>query len=263
MRIILNADDFGSANDTVQATIACFEAGALTSASLMARMPASAQALSYAASHKEHSFGVHLTFVSDGVERPLCDPAEVPALLQADGQFMPSNRARVLGMLRRLPVAQIAREMTAQLAFVRDHGVAISHVDSHGHTHKFASFRAALREVLPRFGVRRVRTVQDLYLRPPLKSPTYWLGGYWRRALLWGSGYATTDHFYMPTSAGDGDWTEALLARVGALPGATLEVGVHPGTEEPWRDRERAAILRFAAAARARGHSLIGWRELG
>jgi hypothetical protein len=50
-----------------------------------------------------------------------------------------------------------------------------------------------------------------------------------------------------------------LARRTGAM---TMEVGVHPGYDEPWRDAERRAIKTFTDAARAAGHDLIGWREL-
>ena len=40
LQLVVNADDFGQSDDTVDATIECFEAGALTSATLMAGMPA-------------------------------------------------------------------------------------------------------------------------------------------------------------------------------------------------------------------------------
>lgn len=264
MRIILNADDFGYSHSTVRATIDCFARGALTSASLMPKMPATEEALRFARAHKELSFGVHLTFVCDDLERPLTPPEGLPHLCRPDGRFRGSNEVRILGLLRRVPAAEIARELEAQLAFVRDHGVAISHVDSHGHTHKFAPFREALGQVLPRFGVRRVRNVQDLYLRRPLRSPTFWLGALWRRALM--ARFATTEQFFMPTSAGDADWARRVLD---LAVGPTLEIGVHPGEgaaagagDDDWRAAERAEVLRLAEEARRRGYGLIGWRDL-
>ena len=257
MRIIINADDFGFSDDTVDAILDCFQQGTVTSASIMANMPATSRALAFARGHPEHSFGVHLTFVSDGPERPLLDPAEVPGLVDREGRFLPSNVVRIKALLRRLPEDQIAHEMTTQLAFVADHGVSISHVDSHGHVHKFASFREVLRRVLPRFGITRVRNVQDIYLRKPLCSPTYWLGSIWRRRLL--DHLESTNHFYMAATAGDLMWWDQVLGKVR---GDSLEVGVHPGIHEDWRAREREAASRFAHHARASGHELIGWREL-
>lgn len=254
MRIVLNADDFGYSDDTVRATIECFERGALTSASLMVNMPATAQAVAFAKAHPELSFGVHLTFVSDGIERPLSDPATIPDLVLPDGQFRDSNTVRVLALLRRLPLAQLERETAAQLAFLRDHGIPISHVDSHGHTHKFAPFRETLRRVLPRFGIRRVRNAQDVYLRPRLRSPTYWLGRLWRRSIM--SSFATTEHFYMPANEDAGRFAAPLLR---SLRGRSLEVGVHPGFAESWRAQQKESIEEFAQQAHAAGHALIGW----
>ena len=257
MRIVLTADDFGWSNDTVDATIECIERGAITSASIMAKMPGTDRAISYARLHPEVSWGVHLTWLSDGPEFPVSPPSEIPSLVTQSGRFIASNAARMGGLLGTLRQDDVERETAAQLALVRDAGVSLSHVDSHGHLHKFRTFRRALSGVLPRFGIRRVRSVQDVYLRPPLRSPTYWLGGVWRREIA--SRFLTTEHFYMPASQGDRAWGSALLGKLG---GETLEVGVHPGRDEAWKDGERADTIAFSDIARARGHTLIGWKDL-
>ncbi len=257
MKIVLNADDFGLSSDTVRATVECFESGCLTSASIMAGMPATGEAVSFALEHPQYSYGVHLTFVGDGEERPVAGAEAVPDLVDERGRFPRTNTVRLRALMRRLPAAQLDREIDAQISAIRDLGVPVSHVDSHRHLHKYAPFRAALARVLPRFGIERVRNVQDLYLRRPLGSPTYWLGGVWRRGLM--RTFTTTSHFYMATSAGDADWSP-LLARlepVGA--DTTLEVGAHPGYAESWRDGERRALAAFAAEAGARGHTLVSW----
>lgn len=259
MRIVLNADDFGASAETVAATIESFEAGALTSATIMATMPAAQQALAYARGRPDRSFGVHLTFVGNGDERCAADPAAVPGLVDEVGRFPATTPVRLRAFLRRLPVAEIEREIAAQLSLVVDAGVHISHVDSHRHLHKLAPFRAALRRVLPRFEVEHVRTVQDVYLSRPLVRTTYWVGAAWRRPLV--RSFRTTDHFYMPASAGDLGWAEDLLTRVSQLPGATLEVGVHPGFDD-WRDDERRNAARLAARAGELGHELVSWREI-
>ena len=258
MRLILNADDFGVSEETARATIECFERGALTSATIMAGMPATELALDYARRNPQLSFGVHLTFVTDGVERPLADPASIPGLLGPDGRFLPTGIVRRRALLHRLPADEVDRELEAQLAFVRDHGVPLSHVDSHRHVHKLPAFREALRRVLPRFGITRVRNVQDVWLRRPLKAPTFWLGPLWRRQLM--RRFETTEHFYMPTSTGDTDWHDALLERARGLSGS-LEVGVHPGDSDD-RAGERRSVEALAEQARAEGHTLVGWREL-
>src|SRR5256885_13602155 len=80
MRIVTNADDFGLDADTTAATIECFRAGALTSASIMPNMPATDQAVEFTLQNPQHSFGVHLTFVCDTVEAPISAPEMLPAM---------------------------------------------------------------------------------------------------------------------------------------------------------------------------------------
>ena len=111
MRIVLTADDFGLDADTVRATIACFEAGQLTSASLMPGMPAFDEAVAFATAHPEFSYGVHLTFVGGGDERSSAPPAEIPALVDEHGRFPATAPGRVKALLHRLPQDQIEREV--------------------------------------------------------------------------------------------------------------------------------------------------------
>jgi chitin disaccharide deacetylase len=259
VRIVVNADDFGASAETVAATIEGLEEGTLTSATIMPTMPAAEEALAYARGRPDRSFGVHLTFVGNGDERCAADPGDVPALVDAEGRFAAATPVRARALLRRLPTDQLEREIAAQLSLVRDAGVEISHVDSHRHLHKLAPFQAALRTVLPRFGIERVRTVQDVYLSRALLRATYWVGSAWRRPLR--RAFRTTDHFYMPASTGDLGWTDGLLERVGGLPGITLEVGVHPGYDG-WRDDERRSANRLRERAGELGHELVSWREI-
>lgn len=259
MRIIVNADDFGYSEDTVEATIAAFERGLLTSATIMPRMPASAAAIAYARTRPDRSFGVHLTFVGRGEERCVEVPERVSHLAYPDGRLRSARRVRMAAILGRIPAHEIRAEADAQIRAVVEAGVAVSHVDSHRHLHKLASFREALRATLPDWGIRRVRAVQDVYVRRPLRSPTYWLGGRWQRSVR--REFATTDHFYMPTSARDENW-ERVAERLPALGGTTLEVGLHPGEEEEWRRSELRGLEPFVDAVRRAGHELVDWRAI-
>jgi chitin disaccharide deacetylase len=157
---------------------------------------------------------------------------------------MHSNVFHISVLLRRLLVEEIARKMDAQLGKLRDFGVPISYVDSHGHLHKFAPFLCAMRSVLPRFGIRRVRGVQNFYLKPPRKSPTYWFSPIWRKQIR--KYFLSTDYFYMPASGGDKRWGPRVLQK---LPPGTLEVGVHPGRDTKWQADETASVLQFADEA--------------
>jgi predicted glycoside hydrolase/deacetylase ChbG (UPF0249 family) len=259
LRVILHADDFGASEDTVRATIEGFESGTLTSASIMAAMPATGLATEFARAHPEHDFGVHLTFVGEGHERALSPPDEIPALLSADGRFRSTRELRLRALAGRLPVEQIELEVVRQVEAVREARVEVTHVDSHRHMHKLPSFRRALERALPPLGIERVRAVQDVYLDGPRRSATYWLGPRWQRGLA--AAFSTTDHFYMATTGAGGDWAVPLLAATEQLGGSTLEVGVHPGYDG-WRDDERREAVEFARIARDAGHDLVAWKDI-
>ena len=259
-KIIIHADDFGHDSDSTLATIECFKAGALTSATIMPKMPATDMAIKFARENRQNSYGVHLTFVRDTCESSVAEPGLIPALAGDDGAFRPSNHLRLMALLGMLPVKQICIEIAAQIEKIIDSGVPISHVDSHGHLHKYKPFVQALKETLPKYGISRVRNVQNQYTYTPFNSPTYWLGSYWRRRIM--NNFVTTPHFFMSTNSQDPHWIGKILDR--QLDGV-LEVGVHPGSPlhpETWRDHERQACLAFAAEARKREIPLINWNDI-
>ena len=259
LQLIVNADDFGQSDDTVDATIECFEAGALTSASLMPGMPATHRALAFAREHPELGFGVHVNLSADPAERPLSDPELVSCLVREDGTLLSTREVRVKALAGRLVPQQLEREIEAQVRAVLDAGVPVSHVDSHRHLHKFAPVRRAFVSVLPRLGIRRVRAVQDIYMRRPLRSPTYWFGRRWRASIR--CAFETTEHFFMPSKT-EQPWSDPVAELVRGLGATSLEIGVHPGFAEAWRDRDRIAVVELAGVLRGRVQ-LVDWRALG
>jgi predicted glycoside hydrolase/deacetylase ChbG (UPF0249 family) len=259
MQIVVNADDFGLSPDTVFATISAIQAGHVTSATLMPKAPASTEAIAFARATPTASFGVHLTFGGEGSGKPVASPENVPALIDPAGRlYRSTNRVRLLAVLGRLPVPQLEREIEAQLDWARSYGIEVSHIDSHQHLHKYKPFREALARVLPRLALNRVRNVQDVYLRRPRPGPTALFGRRWRHELA--ARFTTTDHFYMPASAGDVSWT--VLLRRPDLQESTVEIGVHPGEDEPWRSAEARGSAEFAREAMSLGHRLVTWREI-
>lgn len=263
MKAILHADDFGFDQDTTSATIELLENGCLSSATIMATMPAAEEAMAYAAKHPEHSFGVHLTYV-DGL-KPAILGAET-SLTDEKGIFYPSNDVRKKAILLKLKKQEIVEESLAQIKKVRTAGVIISHLDSHGHLHKFPSFLSALTEIKQRSGIQRVRRVQNIFLQKSGMSPTSILNSCfdWRIA----HSCKTTDYFYMSANNMDTGWADAILKQMDALPqNAIIEIGVHPGyaktEEERWRIAEFNDIKDFAHKLNASGkHQIITWNEV-
>lgn len=128
-RLIVNADDFGISPSVNEAVIRCYRKGNLTSATLMANMPAAEDAAKLARENPGLSVGLHFC-LTEG--RPLSD---CPTLVDRRGVFL--DRPRLLLKILRGQVEQgeVVREFLAQLGRLRALGIAVSHVDSHQHVH--------------------------------------------------------------------------------------------------------------------------------
>ena len=258
MRIIVNADDFGWSKDTAKATIECLEAGTVTSATLMANMPATEAALRFALANPRFSYGAHLTLCGSGEERPISSPRDIPGLVDRNGAFRPGRVVLVALMAGRIPADQIMMEVTAQLEVFRASGVMLSHVDSHGHLHKSAAVMSVLRSVLPTFGITRMRRGQNVWLRRPYLSPTYWVGAVWHPSVdRW---FRTSGAFVIPTCEEDRARLPRALEHIQA---ESLEIGCHPGFEEDWRNQERRMVQDIAELVGKQSETeLIGWNRV-
>ena len=85
--IIINADDFGFSENTVEATIKLFESKVISSATIMLSMPGTEIAIDYAKKNPQFSFGLHLNLITDDIEKPILQSSDIPTLTTRDGFF--------------------------------------------------------------------------------------------------------------------------------------------------------------------------------
>ncbi|MDR0940068.1 MAG: ChbG/HpnK family deacetylase [Mediterranea sp.] len=258
MNIILHADDFGYDEETTKATIELFDEGALTSATIMPNMPATALAIEYAKNHPEFSFGVHLTYV-DGL-LPLTPAYQIRTLVDDYAQFLPSREVRKKALTLRIRSGEIVSETMNQINRLRNSGVEISHLDSHGHLHKFPAFLLAMREVVKRTGIYKIRRVQNMFVHRPTISLSGILNSLFNMYIA--KNFETTDYFYMPANQMDIFWGEAINRQMESLrPEATIEIGVHPGHVDAWRSDEYRDMLHFVQMINRDKHRFINWNN--
>jgi predicted glycoside hydrolase/deacetylase ChbG (UPF0249 family) len=132
--LIVNADDFGQSAGVNRGIIQAHEQGVVTSASLMVRWPAAAEAAAYSRERPRLSLGLHLDLgewaYRDGAWVPLY--RVVPA---DDGQAVSDEVSRQLSEFRRLA------------------GKDPTHIDSHQHVHLREPVRSVLLEIARTGGV--------------------------------------------------------------------------------------------------------------
>lgn len=235
--LIVNADDFGCSDHTVDATIECFEQGVLTSATLMPNMPAFERAAAFARTHPQFSYGLHVCLTD---ERPVLAPDAIPTLVAPNGCFWRTPEFFKRALTGRLAVRDIRREVLAQLMRMEEMDITVRHIDAHGHAHKAAIVPYALRRVFGAFGIATVRRTQNLFYKKPRVSRrcfNHLTNPFIRRL------GRTTDHFLTVTGTldhGDTRWWEHCIER---LPEGVTEIGIHPGWDEPWRRLDTLPVL--------------------
>ncbi len=155
-RLIINADDFGLTPGVNRAIAELHDAGAVTSATLMATGPAFDDAVTLALARPSLGVGCHILLV-DG--KPVSDPATIPTLLAPDRRtFRNSLGDFALGVLRGvIREDEIQRETLAQIQKLQSAGLRLTHIDTHKHTHLLSRVTRPIIRALEQSDIRAIR----------------------------------------------------------------------------------------------------------
>lgn len=247
-RLIVNADDMGLHPGINAGILQCHRKGIVTSASVSPSGRAFEEACRFLRGATDLDVGIHLTLVD---EAPVSDPGSLPTLAPR-GRF-PKDYAALFRrlLMRRVREEELERELCAQVARVRDAGLAVSHLDSHQHVHLHPALLPATIRVAQRFGVGALRAASRVIPMSAMKPVL--IGLFARRAVMRirKAGLATPDVFVGLADTGRLDETR-LLRVLSRLPPGTSELVCHPGLGDaaigavyPWGfrwDREAAAL---------------------
>jgi hopanoid biosynthesis associated protein HpnK len=271
IRLIVNADDFGS-SVSVNAGVerACRE-GIVTSASIMAGGPAFDDALARLDDLPQLGVGVHLT-LSAG--RAVLEPSAAPTLIGQGGALPKDAAAFARGFFSgRISRADVRAELAAQLARVSAAGVRVTHLDGHQHLHNFSGVAGVVVELAREFGIRAVRSSR-CRLWPPGRR---WFSR--QLALrLYAEAFAARARragLKMPEGLAGQEWAGALTVErlttiVARLEPGTWELMCHPAAADEVdaegydRAGELAALTAPAvrAALEERGVRLVNYAGL-
>ena len=141
MRFIVHADDFGYDKAINKAIINLCDTGVISSVSVMANMPFTAECVDLLR-FKKISIGLHSTFTQG---KPVSDPILVPSLIDNQGFFLPYDQLRLKSKKNQLNVNEISIELNNQFNKIRSLlGGKLSLLDCHQGLHtRIVEFKKA------------------------------------------------------------------------------------------------------------------------
>ena len=260
-RLIVNADDFGLTQGVNRAILELHQSGLLTSATLMARASATDEAIQIAKQTPSLGVGCHVVLV-DGVSitnglKTLADK----------GNFHPSL-GPFLHMLYTggIDANEIEAEARAQIQFLQFHGIQLTHIDTHKHTHMFPRVLRPVLRAAKSCGIHTVRnpfepewsaraTPNAPFARRTQVRLLRLLAAQFHRIVA-EEGFTTTAGAIgvLATGTLDASTVRALAAAIPPNSNAAWELVTHPGYNDAdlaaantrllaSRDTERAALV--------------------
>lgn len=156
MKLLVQGDDFGFTKGVTLGIIDAIEHGVLRNTGLFTNMPSAILAAAYIRNNDRACFGIDFNLVSG---RPVCDPQDVPDLVDANGEFIRSG-ARLKdprfksaeGRIAMFPYDQVYREIRAQYdRFILLCGRKPGYL--HGHSLSHENYEKAIRQVAQEEGL--------------------------------------------------------------------------------------------------------------
>lgn len=274
--LIVNADDFGLTEDINRGIVDGFNNGIITSASLIATMPAFQHAVGLARENPDLDTGVHLSLT---VGTPCSNSTRLAPILK-DGEFIRSYVHVIRSIYaNRIHMRDIENELSAQIAKIKEAGIEISHVDSHQHIHMVPCLFKLMVTLIKELQIRFVRIPDELVSAKQLATTKGWglfvlglIGRVSRRRLLRAK-LNTTDYFW-GLSCSEAMSLNDLTHTLKSLKPGVNELMCHPGYDDgtldpvygspSFRQEELAALTyrKVFEVIRQRGIQLTNYRKV-
>jgi len=237
-QLIINADDFGLHETVNIGIIKGHTVGSITSTTIMPNGNAFEHAVALASTNKQLGIGVHLTLVGGG--SPVCRPEQVQSLVNGEGKLSSHYPQFLLRYISgKVQLADVRRELIAQVQKAVDSGLAITHLDSHQHMHILPGIIDITIDIAKEFNIPSVRIPAEPYFF--IGEYPYSIARFVSRAgLTFLSQIASLkikkhklfmpDHFF-GMLAGGNMCEPFLTVIVENLPDGISEIMMHPGTD--------------------------------
>ncbi len=274
--LIVNADDFGLTEGINRGIVDGFNNGIITSASLIATMPAFQHAVGLAMENPDLDIGVHLSLT---VGRPCSNSTRLAPILK-EGEFIRSYFHVIRSIYaNRIHMGDIENEISAQISKIKEAGLEISHVDSHQHIHMVPCLFKLMITLMKELQIPFVRIPDELVSTKQLVTTKGWglfvlglIGRVSRKKVL-RARLDTTDYFW-GLSCSEAMSLDDLTHILRSLRPGINELMCHPGyndgTLDPvyggpsFRQEELAALTyqEVFELLKQRGIQLTNYREI-
>jgi predicted glycoside hydrolase/deacetylase ChbG (UPF0249 family) len=164
----------------------------------------------------------------------------------------------------RIRIAEMEAEISAQIAFLQQRGIRLTHVDTHKHTHVFREVLRPLLKIARAAGIRAIRNPFEPHWSTRATRRAHWMRLAQVGALRWlepasrriieEEGFVTTSGTVAVAGTGVLD-AETLRSLLRSLPSGQWELVTHPGYNDadleliPTRLRATRDVERAALAA--------------
>ncbi|MGH9497715.1 MAG: ChbG/HpnK family deacetylase [Terriglobales bacterium] len=235
-RLIVNADDFGLTAGVNRGIVEAHQNGIVTSATLMANGAGFDDAVALAKANPKLSVGCHVLLV-DGT--PILEAARVQSLIEGMRFRRDISGFAWRAVLGKLESGEIEAEVAAQIRKLQDAGIAVSHIDTHKHTHMFPQVLRPLLRAARACGVRAIRNpFGRIVFSLAARNPEMWkrysqvaLLNTWEkrfREAVAAAAMTTTDGSLGVVATGSLD-ESVLRFTLENVPAGTWEFVTHPG----------------------------------
>ncbi len=235
IRLVVNADDFGLSPAISRGIVRAHRDGIVTSTSLLGNVVDLDGARALLAEVPTLGVGVHLALTGGA---PVSPPERVRSLVTPDGRFHARGHDLITAWVRgRVAAEDVQRELEAQVARIRDAGVAIDHLDTHHHLGFLPVVGRAVEAVAQRHDIAGIRSAVERPTLAWMTEPRRGLEAGLLTGLAWLTRRQLGARRHGPQSWGyvESGHLDAIriLEILGRLGPGPHELICHPGEDDP------------------------------
>ncbi len=160
MFVVINVDDLGLHPAVRRAVDNLAGIGVVTSSTMLANGPDLSESVLLQDKHEGLGLGAHLNLLRG---KPISNPDHIPSLVDDDGLLFGNYTSLLLRYITgRIKISEVEKEWSAQIEYLLDHNVRLTHFDSEKHIHAWPGLYNLAGRLAHRYGVKWMRRPYEL-----------------------------------------------------------------------------------------------------